>query len=163
MNWQHLFDAAKSLAGLANDAPAGSGRPRQVMLQRAVSTAYYAMFHALCGSNSDTLIGTVPIGPDIGLWLKIYRALGHREAKDRLASYRQQNPVLDIQNFASVFSSTQEQRHNADYNPRRSFSRSEVDRLIARAEAATVAFRKLTAQQRRALATHLLLVIDRSR
>ena len=70
------------------------------MLQRAVSTAYYAMFHALCGSNTDTLIGTVPIGPDIGLWLKIYRTLGHREAKDRLASYRQQNPVLDIQNLS---------------------------------------------------------------
>ena len=163
MNWQHLFDAAKILAGLADGTPAFPGRPRQVMLKRAVSTAYYAMFHALSGSNADTLIGTAPTGLDISLWLKIYRTLDHREAKDRLASYRQQNPVPDIQNFASVFSSTQAQRHNADYNPLRSFSRSEVDRLIARAEAATVAFRKLTAQQRRALATPLLLVSDRSR
>lgn len=156
MNWQQLLDAARVMAGLADDAPAGPGRPRQVMLKRAVSTAYYGMFHALGRSNADALVGTTPTGPDIQLWLNIYRALDHREAKDKLASYRQKNPVPEVSNFAAVFTSMQTHRHNADYNPLRSFTRGEVS-TIDRAEAATIAFWSLSVQQRRALAAGLLI------
>ena len=48
------MEAARLLAGSSASSSA-SGRPRQAMLRRAVSTAYYAMFHALCQSNADTL------------------------------------------------------------------------------------------------------------
>ncbi len=52
MNRVHSIEAARLLAG-SGASPSASAGPRQAMLRRAVSTAYYAMFHALCQSNAD--------------------------------------------------------------------------------------------------------------
>ena len=162
MNWQHFFDAARMLAG---DPGSGisprPGRPRQAMLRRAISTAYYAMFHALCQSNADTLVGDAATGSNAELWARTYRALDHRPAKNRLASYTSGGaPALS--GFASLFGDLQSQRHDADYNPRRMFLRSQVIAIIDQAEAETQAFYNMPAPQRRTLAVHLLLA-SRSR
>ena len=61
LNWEHSIEAAKLLAGSSSSVSA-SGRPRQAMLRRAVSTTYYATFHALCQSNADASIGPLPLG-----------------------------------------------------------------------------------------------------
>ncbi len=159
MDWQHLFDAARSLAGVSGTA--APGRPRQAMLKRAVSTTYYAMFHAICTSNADALIGTSPTGHDLNLWVQTYRALDHRPAKDRLVSYRQHSPMPEIRDFANVFGSLQANRLDADYNLRSVFTRFHVVRLIDGAEAVTSVFVNIPARQRRLLATHLL--VGRSR
>ena len=45
MNPHDLIRMARQLA--SGDLGSGRGRPRQAELRRAVSTAYYAMFHAL--------------------------------------------------------------------------------------------------------------------
>ena len=160
MDWQHLIDAARILAGASGAA--GPGRPRQAMLKRAISTAYYAMFHALCASNADALVGTSPSGQDLELWVQSYRALDHRQAKVRLASYRQYGSVPEIRDFAAVFGMMQEHRLDADYNPRQSFDRAQVIRLVNRAEAVTAAFCNLPARQCRLLATHLLVGRNRN-
>lgn len=131
------------------------------MLKRAVSTAYYGMFHALCESNADALVGPSARGHDLDLWVQAYRALDHRSAKDRLVSYRQHSPMPEIRDFANVFGSLQANRLDADYNPRSVFTRSRVVRLINGAEAVTRAFVNITARERRLLATHLL--VGRSR
>ena len=68
MNWEHTIEAARLLAGSSASSSA-SGSPRQPMLRRAVSTAYYATFHALCQSNADTLVGPSAAGPNIELCL----------------------------------------------------------------------------------------------
>ena len=160
LDWQHLFDAARVLAG-GSGATVSPGRPRQAMLKRAVSTTYYGMFHALCASNADAFVGASPPGRDLDLWVQAYRALDHRPAKDRLASYRQHSPMPEIRDFANLFGSLQANRLDADYNPRSVFTRSQVIRLINRAEAVTDAFVNIAARQRRLLATHLL--VGRSR
>ena len=159
MNWEHLIDAARILAGINEGTP--PGRPRQVMLKRALSTAYYAMFHALCKSNADTLIGSSPRGSDSQTWLQTYRALDHRQARDRLASYRPGNGSA-FQIFANAFGNLQEHRLYADYNPSRAYSRSQVSALIQRAETAIGAFYNEPAPQRRRLAVFLLLQRTRS-
>ena len=106
MNWRHLFDAARNLAGIANGVPAGSGRPRQVDLRRAVSTAYYGMFHALCGSNADTLVGAAPPMQGTNPWVHAYRALEHGLAKERLGQYQSNsNMPADIRIFGNLQSS----------------------------------------------------------
>ena len=69
MNWRHLIDVARNLAGVIDDTPSAPGRPRQMDLRRAVSSAYYAMFHALCRSNAETLIGTAPAMQATEPWL----------------------------------------------------------------------------------------------
>lgn len=164
MNWRHLFDAARNLAGIANGVPAGSGRPRQVDLRRAVSTAYYGMFHALCGSNADTLVGAAPPMQGTNPWVHAYRALEHGLAKERLGQYQSNsNMPADIRSFARVFGNLQEQRHDADYDPRKVLTRREVARLIDRAEVATNAFCKVSPADRRELAAFLLLSTRRSR
>lgn len=162
MNWQHSIEAAKMLAGSHETIPTPPGRPRQAMLRRAVSTAYYAMFHALCQSNADTLVGQSPPGPHADLWVETYRALQHRTAKNRLASYIQlaQDPVL--RDFGQVFVNVQQQRISADYDPRARFVRSEVITVIGRSEAAIHAFYNTPTPTRRRLAIYLLVPRGRS-
>lgn len=160
LDWRHLIDAARILAGVSGPATA-PGRPRQAMLKRAVSTAYYAMFHALCVSNADALVGTSPSGTVFDLWVQTFRALDHGQARNRLFAYRQQSSVAEIHDFASAFGRLQADRLDADYNPRSVFTRSQVVSLIDLAEAVTRAFDNLPVRQRRLLATHLL--VGRSR
>ena len=157
VNWQHSIEAAKMLAGSHETIPTPPGRPRQAMLRRAVSTAYYAMFHALCASNADTLVGQSPPGPHSDLWIETYRALQHRTAKNRLASYIQlvQDPAM--RDFGQLFGTMQQQRISADYNPRARFIRSEVVASIDRTEAAINAFYNTPAPTRRRLAIYLLV------
>lgn len=94
------------------------------MLRRAVSTAYYAMFHALCQSNADTLVEQSPAGSDVELWLDTYRTLEHRVAKNRLESYVAVTQELAMRDFAQTFGSMQEQRISTDYDPTARFVRS---------------------------------------
>ena len=156
MNWEHSIEAARLLAGSSASSSA-SGRPRQAMLRRAVSTAYYAMFHALCQSNADTLVGSSPAGPDVVLWLDTYRTLEHRVAKNRLASYIAVRQELAVRDFAQTFGSMQEQRISADYDPTARFVRSQVMAFIDRSEDATRAFVSVPAHARRSLAVYLLV------
>ena len=55
----------------------GRGRPNQARLRRAVSTAYYAMFHTLAASAADLFIGQ----RRDPAWHRTYRALEHGRAK----------------------------------------------------------------------------------
>ena len=156
LNWEHSIEAARLLAGSYGTGPA-PGRPRQAMLRRAVSTAYYAMFHALCQSNADILVGPTPTAPDTALWVGTYRALDHRSAKNRLNQFVQMRPDPALRDFGLLFGNLQEQRTNADYDPSARFVRSQVVNLIDRAEAATRAFSNTSVQTRRAMAVYLLV------
>ncbi len=48
MDWIELIRASRLLT---------AGQPSQEALRRAVSTTYYAMFHALTTSNADLIVG----------------------------------------------------------------------------------------------------------
>jgi hypothetical protein len=39
----------------------GKGRPRPVLLRRAVSTAYYALYHGLTRATAEHLLGRVSV------------------------------------------------------------------------------------------------------
>lgn len=56
MNPRHLIRIARQLA---SGVVSGSrGRPRQAELRRAMSAAYYALFHALAYCCADRLAGS---------------------------------------------------------------------------------------------------------
>ena len=83
MNWEQLIALARMLAS----APAHGerrGRPQQVQLRKAISAAYYAMFHALATSNADTLIGASPRFRSLPAWTQTYRALDHGLARQQI-------------------------------------------------------------------------------
>ena len=154
MNWRNLMDVARGLAG--QEEPHLPGRPRQEPLRKAVSTAYYAMFHALCRSNADTMTNRRGDPLNYRAWTRTYRAIEHRQAKNRLLQVRRDLPA-PAQRFATTFALLQSQREIADYVPHSNLQRSEVVALLDMAEDAIQDYAQIPTNQRRAIATLVLL------
>ncbi len=137
--------------------PARPGRPRNTDLQRAVSTAYYALFHCLARSCADTLIGKSGAVRGTDGWTRTYRALDHNAAKRRCQDTKgigrfSENTRL----FAKTFVQIQKQRYRADYAPGAVFRKSEVAQRIIEAEDAIHALQKESMAERRAFAAYVL-------
>lgn len=75
MNGSDLISAAEAL--LASN----KGRPTTASRNRAMSTAYYAMFHCLAQDCADLLIGRTSSSRSAGAWRQVYRSLEHGLAK----------------------------------------------------------------------------------
>ena len=78
MSPARLLGVATQLALTSENTP-----EHQERLRRAVSTAYYATFHALANSNANTLIGTPANSHDSEAWNRTHRALEHGIARSR--------------------------------------------------------------------------------
>ena len=73
-----LISSARKLLGEGQVGP-----PKQSDLKRALSTAYFAMFHALCRNCADTLVGKVKARRSQGAWIQAYRAMDLGRARTR--------------------------------------------------------------------------------
>lgn len=143
---------------LVNGVIAGGTTPAtQTELRRAISCAYYAMFHTLTASNANTLVGASPADQQRWTWQQAYRAADHRPTRNKIsrASLGGRFPVA-IRNFGEVFADAQQARHAADYNPHRIFSPTDATELIDRVETAITAFNQTADGVRRDLAIHIL-------
>jgi hypothetical protein len=130
-------------------------RPREAFMRRAVSTAYYAMFHALCRLCADGLIGGIHARTDP--YLRVYRALDHTAAKKILRSKEAASLHPAIAAFGDAFAVLQEMRHRADYDPvsfRYYFD--DTKSYIDLAQSAISGTYAVGQEERRALATLLL-------
>ena len=116
---------------------ASTNKPRRADLNRAVSAAYYALFLTLARLCADTIAGTGK-NRNIAAWQQAYRALDHGFAKEACKKVPNKRLPPEIIRFASVFVELQEARHDADYNPSRTFRRAEVIPLIQKAERAII-------------------------
>lgn len=136
--------------------------PTQTELRRAVSCAYYAMFHTLAASNANTLIGASPADQRRWAWQQAYRAADHRLTRNKLSRASLGNRSLGaIRRFGVAFADIQRERHSADYDPHSQFHATDVAELIARAEDAIIAFNQTPDDIRRDLAIHILTNIRR--
>ena len=136
------------------------GKPRQVSLRRAVSTAYYALFHRLI--EDATLRWRGLNSSRVGLsrafqhsdMERASKAFGKRSWK----GFDGKNVVipLDLREVARTFVQLQEERHRADYNPAARFSRTDVQRMVRRAQDA---FEKWTAVRDTAAADCYLVAL----
>jgi hypothetical protein len=136
------------LLGRARIVLSGTRRQKTVYLRRAVSDSYYAMFHALCISNADHLVGVTRRGSEA--WARIYRGLDHSKAKElfRRPAFRSRN--YSFQFIASAFIELQEQRYLADYDPLPNFqSRDQVGPVIRLSELAIETIEALPAEDAR--------------
>ena len=154
MNPQELLRIARQLANGAFTSQPGS--PSDDELRRAVSTAYYAMFHSLAASCADTLIGANPNSRQQTLWEQTYRTLEHGRARARCLGRMIGIFPQDIQSFAAQFADMQSQRQDADYKPSAQFSQSEALRLINESEIRITAFENTAADDRRVFAVYVL-------
>ncbi|MYA03615.1 MAG: hypothetical protein F4Y37_03255 [Caldilineaceae bacterium SB0664_bin_22] len=121
-----------------------------------MSTAYYAVFHALANSNADCLIGP-PTDPLLEhAWHRIRRGLDHSQARRNLEQDRDRfSPP--VQEFITTFAGLQDARHAADYDARRKFTVTEVDSWIDLAEEAITDFMDVALNERRAVAAQTLI------
>ena len=154
MNPHDLIRTARQLA--SGDLGSGRGRPRQAELRRAVSTPYYAMFHALARTAADLLIGPSRSNRIETLWLQIYRSLEHGYARSQCQNAAIRQFPSKIQDFADQFVEMQRNRHDADYNPSKTFARYEALRLISECEDNIIALENTSAQDRRAFAVYVM-------
>lgn len=131
---------------------------RQTFMRRAVSSAYYAVFHALCFICADELVGwgrTTVLPP-------IYRALDHGNVRKKLTSNEARSIAPDVKRIGELFALLQEQRHAADYSPPAPlFDPKRTSALINDARDALALIEALGSEARLALAV-LLVARQRS-
>lgn len=129
--------------------------PSEAQLRRAVSTAYYAVFHKVVQAGAERLMGSGSQGT-AGYGL-IYRSFNHGRMKSvceslsvaRLSKTLQQQlgrtaVSLEMRGFAAAFATLQEARHFADYDPAVRFTLSDAADFIDKAEAAMATFDAIT-------------------
>ena len=155
MNPRDLIRIARQLASGA--VGGNRGRPRQAELRRAISAAYYALFHALAFCCADRLAGSTRSNRSESAWRQAYRALEHGHARNQCDSQSAMSVFPpEIQYFGRRFVFMQGQRQLAEYSPSASFSRGWVVQAINETEDAIDAFESAPNSDRRAFAIHVL-------
>jgi hypothetical protein len=132
---------------LANSLP----QPNDAQLRRAVSTAYYAVFHKILLAAAERFMG--PGTESTAGYSLLYRSFDHRHMKTicehlnaptmkktMQTNLRRTTVSVEMRHFARNFSLLQEQRHLADYDPRAAHETSAVSNLVDLAEIAIRAF-----------------------
>jgi hypothetical protein len=129
-------------------------RPRQASLRRAVSSAYYALFHLLATEGARQLAPPQPAA----LRVRIRRAFAHARMKDACRQFRTPNPPDSIKSVlalplerdlilvASAFIALQEARHEADYDLGMTFNRIDVLQNVQRARTAFASWQAVRAR-----------------
>lgn len=146
-----LIDTAKGLA------TANPKKPAQSNLKRAVSTAYFAMFHVLAWDCADFLIGGTAKARRSKAWRQVYRALQHGAAKTACGAAKNMKFPPEILNFSYAFVILQQERHGADYDPHTKYNRAQTLALIRQAEDNIEAFMNSPIFDRRCFAAWTLL------
>lgn len=151
-----MIEVAKVLAEIP-----GRRAVQQVALRRAISTAYYAVFHAfshLCGQG-------------LGLWresgddlARIYRNLDHGRLQEVLETKTVQGLHPDLSRIGLVVRDLRKLREDADYSPPgrigesvKLLARNEVRELVDLAEEAIQIVNGLPPEVRRSLAVSLTI------
>jgi len=113
-------------------------KPKQANLRRAISAAYYALFHRLIWDCAHRMSPKAP--PHLSL--RMTRAFVHVEMKQVCRSIVAGNPSEAVQelqpdgfsnqlrNVARIFVVMQEARHQADYDLAKIYSRTETVKLL---------------------------------
>jgi uncharacterized protein (UPF0332 family) len=136
---EELLSQARFLANLDPHSPV------QANLRRAVSSAYYSVFHLFSAEVAAQIISSGPSG----LRERTQRALNHNSMYKAAESFSQSGvrpPKLpadidlpgpisaDLISIAKGFKRLQDERHSADYDVSQSFDRLKVLALVQTAE-----------------------------
>lgn len=118
------------------------GRPREVSLRRAVSSAYYAIFHALAATIALDLLRP---GADDETFAAMWRSMDHGADRRILLAPRSESEIgPGLSSVGLIFARLQEARYRADYDPRPfPFTGRETIELIAEARQAVDQIRAL--------------------
>lgn len=146
--------------------PQGRGAPKQVRLRRAVSSAYYALFHFFLSSAADLLVGRSE--RDTPRYRIMYRSFEHAEMRN-VCEEITKTPMraayikaLDreffgthIRTCAAAFVELQARRHEADYDPAKRIALLDAKAALTSARAAIAAFNAAPVEEQNLLLTIL--------
>ena len=120
-------------------------------IRRAISTAYYALFHTLAASNAD-LIADQPLSSrSAHAWDRVYRRLEHGRTRNNLRADRHLLSQTG-DDIVRTFIEAQGHRLEADYDPNAQLNLSLAINIITQADTAVRHFIQLTEEERRFLA-----------
>lgn len=149
-----LIETAEQMLGL------NGGNPSEATLRRALSTAYYALFHYLCRECADRLVGCKPMQRQRPAWRQAYRALGHGFAADRCKKVNGSNQLnfpATIRDFAALFESMQTLRERADYDMRPGYTKLNVQSYVQEAREMILKMDGVKPKHKTALAVFLVM------
>jgi hypothetical protein len=143
----------QSLLRLADDT-AKNGAQNATFKRRAVSAAYYAVFHAVAELCAREILGGVK--SDSFEFERVYRALEHGSLKNVF-----NNPPLNaspqFKQIGILVAQLQSERHRADYLPmRRLYTAKTCAQHLASARLAVTLLKDLGKADRKTLAITLL-------
>tara|TARA_R110002167_G_scaffold357510_1_gene573031 strand:- start:871 stop:1380 length:510 start_codon:yes stop_codon:yes gene_type:complete len=146
LNPAHLLEQADQLV-----APAAGGAPRQADLRRAISNAYYAVFHTVISQAADDFIGKAQRqNPRYAL---VYRSIDHRSLRELCKDIQKPTPPAKLKPYIPKFGlgsdltalgaaviDLQEKRLSADYDPLYRVRLSDASLAVATARTAIERF-----------------------
>ena len=127
-----------------------SSDPSRETIHRAISTAYYAVFHAINASNATAQNG-VPTNPATAqAWTTTYRHMRHNSAARSLKQhFFNLNP--DTRILANSFINLKTARETADCDPNRALITGDANHWIREARNALIALQAMSAADRQIL------------
>jgi hypothetical protein len=162
LNPEHLLEQADRLIGTGSP-----GQPRQVDLRRAISAAYYAVFHSTLAAAADRYVGANR--RTTGQYTLAYRSVDHKEFRDlcsrvsipkfsgRLSQYVPASTFDgNIRRFAQAVLELQAKRVDADYNPAIRERKSDAELAVGTARDALHRLRAADSSSREAFLALLL-------
>lgn len=138
----------------------GAMRASQEDLRRAVSAAYYALFHQCLAAAADTLVGEAAPAPD--LYALAYRSVDHRRLVDLCGEYAKPSPSRRYAKhlpdgtrdealvaYADMVLQLYQSRGLADYDPTWGVSASAAKSALDTARSAFARFEAADPEKRR--------------
>ncbi|WP_114963281.1 hypothetical protein [Tritonibacter mobilis] len=132
--------------------------PSAYDLRRAISTTYYALFHALAKAFADAVIGpNQPEGSGSrNAWLEVYRALDHNKCKEACNSVNTRF-ASNVRGLCADTVQLYQRRLRADYDPLYSPDLTEANECLGIAEARIEQLKASEGKDLRALAVWVLV------
>jgi hypothetical protein len=162
LNPDHLLEQAARLT-----ATPTIGAPRQADLRRAISTAYYGIFHAIVTEAADDFAGRTQ--RESARYALVYRSIDHKALRtlchdlckstlpEKYSRYLPSGGFgSDLVAVAAAVVDLQEKRHSADYDPHYRVSTSDAVLAVATARSALARFRTANRTRRKALVALLV-------
>lgn len=156
LNPEHLFEQADRLI-----AAPSAGPPRQVDIRRAISSAYYGIFHFILARTADEFIGASKRSTKN--YALAYRSVDHRSLYELCGEvskttlkpkYRMYEPTngfgSNIAAFADAVRELQDKRHAADYDPTARFKTEDAKLALMTARSAIRRFERANEARKRA-------------
>lgn len=147
-----------AVARLLSDA-SGPNPASDAQLRRAISTAYYALFHKVLRAAAERFMG--PGQEKAAGFSLLYRGFDHRQIrsvcealqmstlKEKYKRHLARTAVSqDMRDFAGAFPPLQDARHLADYDPAFQFLPSDASSLIDLAKVGMDAFDRVAPDER---------------